>query len=1742
MPVPAPTISVFVSSTWVDLKPEREALERVLRQFRETKFIGMEYFGSRGEDAATASVDEVEHCQLYVGIIGGRYGSGITEFEYRRARESGLHCLIYIKDEEAVAPEFKETDASKAARLRSLVAEMRRVHKVEPFRDSSALAVCAAADLHRWLFDEYLAPILQDAVNGEFPRPEAQNMLQAIRDLSALNRDLLEQLQQHRFLNPGASSGYGPAATLVFTGQQPQLFIGAYQRLRDAYLDPYRVFQRVKLDQFVGRRWLLEVVDAFLAVDKPGYFILEAAAGLGKTTFLAWLTRQRGYIHHFGEIEAGLEGVPAAIRSLNAQLISRYQLGDVETAGVLPPGAERPDFLLRMLRRASEKRKEGERIVIVVDALDEAGTPPGQNVLGLPSELPPGVCMVVSMRPVPVVLDIDRISTNKVVFQQLTAEGAENRRDMQEFLERSCSWSGVRRALSGSGYSAAQFVEALLDKCRGVWIYLHYVVHEIDKGERTPLDLGELPDGMMQYYARHWTQWRARDEDRWYRLYLPLLTTLAAAREGIGIDRLIEWSGVSASPDSLRRLLSERWRPFLSISGPQVNPEYRVYHATMREFFEGRVDREGLREIEWSFVDELARGTRAAHTRVADHFLKSWGGLEHGLPGLERFERDPAETVYGIRHLALHLEMASRDEDLHLLLRAANTNGDNLWFQARLSAGESAGFVSDVMRAWRLASEAPAPSVAQEIRYALIISSFNNVAGNMPPLLLGAMVRRKIATIADGLMYARQIPDPQQRAAAMLEMAQHVAEPRRTQIVDEVLALIGSSAFQRTYPDAMVWLVGRLALFNRVQEGFDFALGLERDGRSAALVEIIRACDKTGDAAGALRAARLIPSDVIRRFVLHAFASRWIESGAYGAAFEAVQALDVDMERAALLHRIIPSLGVAEIEKALPMARSMRVDEQRAWMLSTLAIRLAELDRRDLALPVVNSLRFLSRRLASGPAITYLAPALAAVGEIEEACEKALSCNAGETQGRILGLMCPQMGKQREIGVLLRALTAGEVLTDPADRLRALCTLAAWASPEDRRGLLQAAFALALTAPESLAIARLLPELAGWCTAPDCQDLLVSATLAAFNVSDAGARRAALDRWPALPSAVVDAVRQSDLLRPDGRWALLPFLQPAEQTAEALAVIDSSDQVELLDVAGNAIMVAPYLPRPLPAKSAVKVESLLRKLIDAGEQRQGSVVVLSESPTFDLFHWVDFLDRVVESLAQCLPEETFRAVVEHAYQKRETRTGLDAMSTIAGHAPTAVLTDVLNRVRKISDQEARLEAWAHFAGQISATRGAELVNRIRPKLKTVRNQAALIAAERATADFGEALIPLAEAVRDDQVLSRLARYCGARTLEGLLPRLSPGASDFSRVAPHLPPSLVPRVLQEIASMSRTEMGQSTLALVPLDPALEEVLKWPASYRKADALLALAPRVSSDRIDSIVSAAHDIEEDALRAELLAIAAEKASGAMRRALCQEVLALAANLRDEKKRTETLSRVAFLLGAAQAAWAIRQALAVLRLKKGDLPRDAMLLLSHHLPEADRDAIYRAVLEDSRGMRTRVERARALCKLAASMPPSLRCDITLEALRVAREVENELTRGELLADLAPHLPEELMVTVVLETTWMEEEPRAETFRRLVPYLSPSLLRMAAKSAAAIGTRQWRAQALSALAPRLAQLPRDELRAAWRELSSAFAQRSRADLLSDIGALVPAIMAQGAKEEADAIVDAIDDVGRWWP
>jgi hypothetical protein len=157
---------------------------------RETKFVGMEYFGSRHEDTRCASLDEVDRSQVYVGIFGGRYGSGITEAEYRRARDRELPCLIYFKDEAAIPLEERETDPEKAKRLAELKAELRRSHTINPpFKNPSDLGAVVTADLHNWLFNEYLAPRLEKTtLQGD--QASIRRLTDATRDQEALRQAL----------------------------------------------------------------------------------------------------------------------------------------------------------------------------------------------------------------------------------------------------------------------------------------------------------------------------------------------------------------------------------------------------------------------------------------------------------------------------------------------------------------------------------------------------------------------------------------------------------------------------------------------------------------------------------------------------------------------------------------------------------------------------------------------------------------------------------------------------------------------------------------------------------------------------------------------------------------------------------------------------------------------------------------------------------------------------------------------------------------------------------------------------------------------------------------------------------------------------------------------------------------------------------------------------------------------------------------------------------------------------------------------------------------------------------------------------------------------------------------------------------------------------------------------------------------------------------------------------------------
>src|SRR5437870_1605050 len=204
--------------------------------------------------------------------------------------------------------------------------------------------------------------------------------------------------------------------------------------------------------EFVGREWLRAKLQTFLAEHDRGYFVLEAGAGLGKSTFLADLVAREAFVHHFVRGPASIPKEDQAIRALAAQLLIAWP-GCGDGDDLHTEAVRHSDYLKLLLDAAANCRDTlapGEKIVLVVDGLDElpnlsesraihyAGT--FENPLGLPTTLPRGVYVIVSMRPVGLVLQISRPppdeSDTPLEHFTLTSEHAENIRDIRAYLER----------------------------------------------------------------------------------------------------------------------------------------------------------------------------------------------------------------------------------------------------------------------------------------------------------------------------------------------------------------------------------------------------------------------------------------------------------------------------------------------------------------------------------------------------------------------------------------------------------------------------------------------------------------------------------------------------------------------------------------------------------------------------------------------------------------------------------------------------------------------------------------------------------------------------------------------------------------------------------------------------------------------------------------------------------------------------------------------------------------------------------------------------------------------------------------------------------------------------------------------------------------------------------------------------------------------------------------------------------
>ncbi|MFI5457204.1 MAG: caspase family protein [Isosphaerales bacterium] len=783
----------------------------------------------------------------------------------------------------------------------------------------------------------------------------------------------------------------------IASTRSPGPEFGDYPELTRAYLSPWSVFERVKLDSFRGREWLEKRLDGFLSRYDRGLFILEAKAGLGKTAFLAHLARTRGYVHHFVELAPGPDGVARGLKSLTAQLIRAWGLAPEVLDAVGPVSSLRPDFLQNLLKQASDLRQQpDQKIVLVVDALDEAGPPaPGQNVLGLPRVLPAGVYLVVSHRPVDVSLTIE--APREIV--RIDAQAANNLADMRAFLEEAADWPGVRKAReeNENPVSRESFVATLLEKSQGVWIYLKYVLDEIERGPRSPLKLDELPQGLWEYYEKFWKQWKGTNIKRWRSFDLPFLSTLAAAQDDLTLENLLTLTGLGDRPKVARHFRDalDTWSPYLASSsgGPGSPKTYRFYHASLRDFFHGMLERAQLTHSEQSFAEELAEATRQAQSRMSDIFIRRWGGLDAGLPALShRVGREQIDD-YGLRHLAEHLEGAGRMADLHRLMRLERRVGEkgtgparaeNVWFTARERVGDTEGYVNDLARAARLVDVAGRPDldtshlaahVGLGIRYALMSSSLNSLAATIPGTLIATLVEKGYWLPSQGLAYAQRVPDPGERVLLFIEISLHLEDREKESALRKALEAAREIECEDPRAEALAALVPHV---------------------TEPLLD------------SALEVARRIGDEVYRARVLAALAPRLAVLDRAEEALVLAMEIESGWRRAKALVALAPLLSESLRCRVVEAAYGIGDERLRAETL-------AELGRAEEALGLA---RGIGDEWDRAKVLAALAPRLAALGRAEEVLGMALGIGHEACRAEVLAALAPHLSESLLRGAL----------------------------------------------------------------------------------------------------------------------------------------------------------------------------------------------------------------------------------------------------------------------------------------------------------------------------------------------------------------------------------------------------------------------------------------------------------------------------------------------------------------------------------------------------------------------------------------------------------------------------------------------------------------------------------------------------------------------------------------------------
>jgi hypothetical protein len=831
-----------------------------------------------------------------------------------------------------------------------------------------------------------------------------------------------------------------------------------------------------------------------------------------------------------------------------------------------------------------------------------------------------------------------------------------------------------------------------------------------------------------------------------------------------------------------------------------------------------------------------------------------------------------------------------------------------------------------------------------------------------------------------------------------------------------------------------------------------------------------------------------IPSDLIWPLVRDGI---WT----WPQAWVVIRQMPDSEQQAQTISALIPYLDNQQLLEALEAAREIKDHEKRALVFSDLAQRIPEV------LPeAFKTIQTIQNEWERASLLSKLIQGLQE-DQLLELLESARTIKSQWARACLLSVLTPYLPE-----VTHEALEATREIWSEEARARVLITLTQWLPKEQLYQVLIAARELwheKERAEVMSALAQRLPEVA------------------------AEAREAAREVWPEMGCARL----------------LSSLVQHLPEVADESLIIA---QTKLLDE-GEHIRMLITLAQNLPRKHLLPVLEMAR-MVQNTERRAGVLIILAqrlpdivpEALATAQTIWQE-LERahVLSSLALHLPERQLGRVLEITWKIQDSKNRGQVLSALAQRFPE-VTVDALLTAWLIQDKEEL----------------TQVLTTLVPRLPEV-----------ATETLAAAWVIQDEHKRD-QMLNNLVRQLPEENLLQALQYILAMRNEWERA--------------DMLSTMAQRLPKEQLPLI-----LEHVLTMQNESERADVLNILAQRMSESQLVQILEAARNIQDQTKRAKVLGSLTERLPE-----VADEALAEARAIKHDWDRAKVLSNLAKrlpdvadeALGAARAIrheWTracvlsdlaqflpnvVEEALeAALTIQDENKRAELLTGLMHRLPEGQ----FHRVLTDTQAFQDEEKRVQVLRSLALYFPKRH----LLQLLEVAQAIQNEGNRSEILCILAQHLTEkQLNKALEAAQTIHNKRSRIEVLNSLVQRL-PELVVEASKTARMSEYEKSRAELLSALAQSLpgaisealvdAQMITDEVMRASevRKLAlwmsnvpvrecylpietslTDLSYRTRADLFSDISAIMPVIIHLGTEDTPREIYEAVCDVTTWWP